>query len=74
MLQSNNGTGPFLYSKEGITQEDPLSMFEHDIGICHSSDYSRLNFLWWNNLDTQMMPEQAGSLPTSINFLANFRR
>jgi hypothetical protein len=33
MLQSNNGTGTFLYSKEGVTQRDPLSMLAYGIGI-----------------------------------------
>jgi hypothetical protein len=33
VLRSNNGTGAFLYSKEGVTQGDPLSMFAYGIGI-----------------------------------------
>jgi hypothetical protein len=33
MLRSNNGTGTFLYSKEGVTQGYPLSMFAYGIGI-----------------------------------------
>jgi hypothetical protein len=33
VLQSNNVTGAFLYSKEGVIQGDPLSMFAYGIGI-----------------------------------------
>jgi hypothetical protein len=33
VLQSNNGTGTFLYSKEGVMQGDPISMFAYGIGI-----------------------------------------
>jgi hypothetical protein len=32
-LRSNNGTAAFLSSKEGVTQEDPLSMFAYGIGV-----------------------------------------
>jgi hypothetical protein len=34
VFRDNNGTGgAFLYSKEGVTQGDPLSMFAYGIGI-----------------------------------------
>jgi hypothetical protein len=33
VIRNNNGTGAFLYSKEGVTQGDPLSMFAYGIGI-----------------------------------------
>jgi hypothetical protein len=33
VLQGNNGTGTFIFSKEGVTQGDPLSMFAYRIGI-----------------------------------------
>jgi hypothetical protein len=33
VIRKNNGTGAFLYSKEGVTQGDPLSMFAYGIGI-----------------------------------------
>jgi hypothetical protein len=33
VLRSNNGTGAFIYSKEGVTQGDPDSMFAYGIGI-----------------------------------------
>jgi hypothetical protein len=33
VLGSNNGTGAFLHSKEGVTQGDPLSMYAYGIGI-----------------------------------------
>jgi hypothetical protein len=33
VIPGNNGSGAFIYSKEGITQGDPLSMFVYGIGI-----------------------------------------
>jgi hypothetical protein len=33
VIRNNNGTGAFLYSKEGVTQGDPLSMYGYGIGI-----------------------------------------
>jgi hypothetical protein len=33
VIRSNNGTGVFIYSKEGVTQVDPLSMFAYGVGI-----------------------------------------
>jgi hypothetical protein len=33
VIRSNDGTGTFLYSKEGVTQGDPLSMFAYGIGL-----------------------------------------
>jgi hypothetical protein len=33
VLRGNNGTGTFIFSKEGVTQGDPLSMFAYRIGI-----------------------------------------
>ena len=33
MIRGNNGTGVFLYSKEGVTQGDPISMFIYGIGL-----------------------------------------
>jgi hypothetical protein len=32
VLQGNNGTGAFIFSKEGVTQGGPLSMFAYRIG------------------------------------------
>jgi hypothetical protein len=31
--RGNNGTADFVYSKEGVSQGDPLSMFAYGIGI-----------------------------------------
>jgi hypothetical protein len=33
MVCSNNGTGVFLFSREGVTQGDPLSTFAYGVGI-----------------------------------------
>jgi hypothetical protein len=33
VIRNNDGTGTFLYSKEGVTQGDPLSMFAYGIGL-----------------------------------------
>jgi hypothetical protein len=33
VVRSNNGTGVFLFGREGITQGDPLSMFAYGVGI-----------------------------------------
>jgi hypothetical protein len=33
LLRSNNGAGCFIFSKEGVTQGDPLSMFACGTGI-----------------------------------------
>jgi hypothetical protein len=33
MIHSNNGTGTFIYSKEGITKGDPISMFIYGLGL-----------------------------------------
>ena len=33
VVRSNNGTGVFMFSKKGITQGDPLSMFAYSVGI-----------------------------------------
>jgi hypothetical protein len=33
VIQGNNGTGVFLFSKEGVTQGDPISMVPYGIGI-----------------------------------------
>jgi hypothetical protein len=31
--RDSNGTGTFVYSKEGVTEGDPLSMFTYGVGI-----------------------------------------
>jgi hypothetical protein len=33
VIRNNDGAGTFLYSKEGVTQGDPLSMFAYGIGL-----------------------------------------
>jgi hypothetical protein len=33
VIRNNNGTGTFIYSKEGVTQGDPLSMFAYGVGL-----------------------------------------
>jgi hypothetical protein len=33
MIRGNDGTGTVIYSKEGVTQGDPLSMFAYGVGI-----------------------------------------
>jgi hypothetical protein len=33
VIQGNNGSGVFLFSKESVTQEDPLLMFAYGISI-----------------------------------------
>jgi hypothetical protein len=49
--QDSNGTGTFLYSKEGITQGNPLSMFAYRVGILPlictlKQDFSELEQPW----------------------------
>ncbi len=33
VIRGNNGTGAFIFSKEGVTQGDPLSMFAYGVGV-----------------------------------------
>jgi hypothetical protein len=33
VIRNNNGSGTFIYSKEGVTQGDPLSMFAYGVGL-----------------------------------------
>ena len=33
MIRNSDGTGTFIFSKEGVTQGDPLSMFVYGIGL-----------------------------------------
>jgi hypothetical protein len=33
MIQGNKGIGAFLFSKEGVTQGDPISMFIYGLGL-----------------------------------------
>jgi hypothetical protein len=33
VIRNKNGSGTFIYSKEGDTQGDPLSMFANGLGL-----------------------------------------
>jgi hypothetical protein len=33
VIRGNNGTGVMLFSKEGVTQGDPISMFAYGVGV-----------------------------------------
>jgi hypothetical protein len=45
VIRYNNGSGIFLFSKEGITQGDPPSMFAYGVGILLLIHRLKLEFL-----------------------------
>jgi hypothetical protein len=72
VIRNNNGTGAFIYSKEGVTQGDPLSMF------VMASDYYlsfvRNLFQQRRRLGTWMMRVQAASSTLLINNLQSYKK
>jgi len=62
------GSSAFLYSKEGVTQGDPLSMFMYAIGTlplsCSLHDPGRWTQLWYAN-----DASASGTLPELRNWL-----
>jgi hypothetical protein len=52
MIHSNNGTSTFLYSKEGVTQGDPVSIFIYGLGLLPrirqlKSEFLMVQQLWY---------------------------
>jgi hypothetical protein len=62
VIRGNNGTGVFLFSKEGVTQGDPILMVAYGIGVLPLIRQLKKEFPAGNSLGTRTMWEQQVNL------------
>ena len=63
VVRAGNGNATFLFSKEGVTQGDPLSMVAYGWDSFPSSDSSRMSFPTSSSRGTLMTPEVGEIFP-----------